>query len=214
MQGKKRPLKCRRILCNKYYAGVRTSEQPQLQQPETLLPITAEEPVLFLHLIHVCTSTHRTTHVHTKALQLRPIWAQTRWSARRRCAVTHRTPPERHDQLSLPPWQRKESTLWHQFNWEVSENTQPFSVALSLNWLRLQSLPNPTPDVTRPAARGCIPITAHNEAEIFADHLSQEATGDRRRGEGWKGGREREGGKEESIKKKKKRNKQERKMNV
>lgn len=46
--------------------------------------------------------------------------------------------------FSLPPWQIKESTLWNQFNWEVTENIQPFSLALSLNWLQLQSLPNPT----------------------------------------------------------------------
>lgn len=50
--------------------------------------------------------------------------------------------------FSLPPWQIKESTLWNQFNWEVTENIQPFSLALSLNWLRLQSLPNPTQQKT------------------------------------------------------------------
>lgn len=56
----------------------------------------------------------------------------------------------------------------------------------------------------------CIPNTAHNEAEIFADHLSQEAHRGQEEGRGIEG-REEEGGKEESIKK---RNKQERKMNV
>lgn len=44
----------------------------------------------------------------------------------------------------LLPWQIKESTLWSQFNWEVTENIQPFSLALSLNWLQLQSRANPT----------------------------------------------------------------------
>lgn len=50
--------------------------------------------------------------------------------------------------FGLPPWQIKESTLWNQFNWEVTENIQPFSLALSLNWLQLQSLPNPTQEKT------------------------------------------------------------------
>lgn len=149
MQRKKCPLTCTQILRNKYHAEVRVPEQPGLQQPEMLLPITPKEPVPFLHCIYICTS----THVHTKALQLQPIWTQTRWLSRRRPVATHFTLPECNDQPGSPPWHRKESAVWNQFNWEVSENTQPFSVALSLNWLRLQALPNPTPDVAGPAAR-------------------------------------------------------------
>lgn len=90
---------------------------------------------------------------------------------------------------SLAPWQIKESTLWIQFNWEVTENTEPFSSALSLNWLQLQSLPNPTEHGTRTRAAEQAQAPPQTPG-IRTAPLSQEVFWGWRRGEGWKGGRE------------------------
>lgn len=102
--------------------------------------------------------------------------------------------------FSLPPWQIKESTLWNQFNWEVTENIQPFSLALSLNWLQLQSLPNPTQQkkLTRSAEQvlrcvcqgaGIPTITCTQwSSNLYRSSLPRSILGTG--GEGWKGGRE------------------------